>query len=238
MEKQLSYYDLVGSIAPGAVLWVAAAMLASILSYRPTFQVGGVAALGLGLVLVYVLGQLLQAVASIIEPVYFRVWGGMPSEQLLAGKSKRMSKTHLDALASTVGARLQLESPLATESDRRTFFRLCTSLGHEEKSGRLQQFQGSYALHRGLLTAGLLALVGASVVAAMHVRFALHLRPAAMSDLYVTLAIAVVLSAIEIYRARQRAYYLALQVLDAALIVATQKPTASTEQASSEEDLW
>jgi hypothetical protein len=81
MVEKLEIYDLVGIAVPG-VLVVAAIPLAfpSIAAQVATVKFpDGFALLALSALSVFI-GYLIQTLASLVEPILFKTWGGRPSE--------------------------------------------------------------------------------------------------------------------------------------------------------------
>jgi hypothetical protein len=135
-------YDILSKALPGAVVYLVL-LLVGVIS-KPT-DVGDV----LTLVVVYLLGYFVDALASLTEPLLFRLMKGSPSERILAddytGKIFIAQRTALLAY-------LREQFP-QLEPSSRELFALISSVAQTKANQRLIEFQGAYVFARNILTA-------------------------------------------------------------------------------------
>jgi hypothetical protein len=162
--KELSFYEQVGILLPGAVLLFGLVLLApelrTAVSAEGDVTVGG---LGLFLILAYALGHLVAAVGNLLEGVLWRLAGGMPASWVREPKRARLlTADQHQALLSKVkkrsGGAVTSIRGLPRAEWRGLFSRIYRDVLVHEPSGRLEIMLGSYGLNRGLAAACLVLL--------------------------------------------------------------------------------
>lgn len=159
MKAEFSFYDFVGVIAPGALVLVGATYLfPAVGEFKslPNIELGG---LGVFAALAYVAGQLMQAVGNVIESIYWRSWGGMPSQWVLKGKL--LSASQFKRLGDVANARFGI--PDLGSADPKGWFSTTREMNARVISAardhRLNIFNGNYGLMRGIAAAALVLVV-------------------------------------------------------------------------------
>jgi hypothetical protein len=162
--KELSFYEQVGILLPGAVLLFGLVLLApelrTAVSAEGVVTVGG---LGLFLILAYALGHLVAAVGNILEGVLWRLVGGMPASWVRDPKRARLlTADQHQALLTKVRKRADAEVTtirgLSPAQWRGLFSGIYRDVLVHESSGRLEVMLGNYGLNRGLASASLVLL--------------------------------------------------------------------------------
>ncbi len=202
MTSKLNYYDVLGVLLPGVLIL---GVLIWVLPINPEDTLDGVPGSFLTLILTgfaLVIGQVVQGVGSLIEPLLFLSWGGTPSDQLLS--ESRFGKHFLPA-ASSKRIRDKLKNKIL-KGENHDFFLYALTLAGGEK-GRVGVFNGLYAHHRGLLVGSLLTIV------IVLCRWSSEQIASFRCEL---LLLAVLMTLIFWWRTRARAYYFAREVLLAA----------------------
>jgi hypothetical protein len=216
VEGQLSYYDLVAHVVPGTLVLGVLALVPSVFGFTVPLPRSDAVTLAAGLPVTYAVGQVVQAVSSLLQPLYYRLWGGMPSTVILEGRSTRLQGTRLRVLVD--GLADPRAASVDTPEARRALFSSAMAVCNRHQLGRVGEFNASYAFHRALLTTGVLTsamLAIALVLSELGVDSATSaLRP----GLVYLLVLALALTAIEFVRARQRGEYFAIEVLDMAYV--------------------
>ena len=139
-------YDILSKALPGAVVYLAL-LLGKFIS-KPT-DIGDV----LTLVVIYLLGYFIDALASITEPGLFWLMGGSPGARILTEDYKgRIFVAQRAALCT----HLQTLHP-DLEIGSRKLFAVVASVANAKGSTRLTEFQGAYAFARNILTALVIA---------------------------------------------------------------------------------
>jgi len=153
MSNKFEYYDILGILVPGSLLitWIPicfpSARELAVPEFPEAFAVVICTALAV------FLGQVVQALASLAEPLLHRSWGGRPSDLALSGTlTKYLPQDSTDRikrkLAETIGG---------TPSDR-SLFLYAMQVTDGSGIGRVSRFNSLYAYHRGLLTTVALGL--------------------------------------------------------------------------------
>ncbi len=204
MVQKFDYYDLLGIVVPGTLLicWVPVCFpqitsLFHSIGFPEAFAVLALIALA------FLVGQLVQAVASIIEPLLYWTWGGRPSDRALRVGLGRY-------LPSETASRVRacLERAVQSDADDHSLFLFAIQRSDAAGVGRASRFNCLYAYHRGLFVLMLAAtlLFGGSI------------QWGAASQLggglpWVFVAVLVGLSGLVWHRAKQRAMYYVREVL-------------------------
>jgi hypothetical protein len=153
MNRTFDFYEYAGIIVPGAVLLMAIVLLFP--ESRGLFSKDGVTLgeLGLFIIVAYAAGQLVQAVGNCIEWVWWKCWGGWPSGKVLCGKAlstdqkRRLLEALKPALASADPSKLSTSERLAVVRE------VYSEIASAGKAARVDSFNGSYGLMRGLAAA-------------------------------------------------------------------------------------
>lgn len=167
--KEFDFYGTAGVIAPGTVLVVGMTIMffpdqGDLL--KAIFDVS-LGSLGIGLVLAYVAGQLLQAVGNAIEAAWWRGWGGMPTDWVRTDKRDLLSPSQRARIESRL--RVALNDPdLSFTSVTANHWYAITrqvyaAVAAASRSERVDIFNGNYGLCRGV-AAGLIVLLISQLV--------------------------------------------------------------------------
>ena len=172
--KQFSLYDILGVLAPGAVLTIGIiAIYPDTIKVIPNkdFSLGD---LGVVVLISYVLGNLVAALGNLLEIPYWKITGGQHSE-LARRRGANVITTHQLA---AVEARLHkagfLEkdgtiSRLSRGEWRGMTRQIYAYLDSRKMTQRIDAFNAQYGMNRGI-SAGFLALI---VITMIHSRFIL-----------------------------------------------------------------
>jgi hypothetical protein len=214
MEDKLTYYDIVAHVVPGTLVLAGLAFIPKLFGFTVPWPSSDVLGTAIGVPLAYAVGQVIQGLSSMAQPLYYRFWGGMPSDAMLAGRSKRLKEDRRSRILSALGP--YFNCPTETDADRSSLFRDAMALCNREGLGRAGSFNASYAFHRALLTSGAVTTLLMGVPLALHhfgwVSFAPGLRPAVIYSFILSVALTV----IEFIRTKQRGEYFAMEVLEMA----------------------
>ncbi len=147
MNEKFSIYEILSLLVPGSLLlsliaicFPGIATQARIADLPEAFSVIVLTALAL------FLGHVVQAVASIIEPVLERTWGGRLSEQCLQkGLGNRYVPTD-----SAQRIRAKLATVVGSAASDRSIFLYAMQQAEGAGSARVATFNAAYAYHRAL----------------------------------------------------------------------------------------
>lgn len=165
MMKDLDYYEVFAVIAPGMVLIIGAVFLFFPEKYDTLNSLSNVSlgSLGVGMLLAYVAGQLLQAVGNIIEQLWWWSWQGKPLDWIRSGKHELVAGQQRATLQTRVGGMLHDPgftfagiSPSDWFSVTRQLYAAVAASG---RAARIDIFNGNYGLCRGIAAAFLVLVV-------------------------------------------------------------------------------
>ena len=204
MTNKLSYYDIMGVVVPGILLvcWLGVCFpgLASLV-WSPDFSeafafVGAVA-------LAVFVGQIMQAIGSLIEPFLYWTWGGKPTERAFKkGLGRYMS------LQTTQRIRAKLVKSVGEDATNNDLFMRAMQLSDAAEVGRASRFNALYCYQRSLVT-----LLAASIIVAV-----LSLGPGALEHWPIWAIGLLLLALVSLlilvwHRAKQRGNYYVREVL-------------------------
>lgn len=169
--KEFDFYATAGVIAPGMVFIVGLVILCFPDHSKDLMAISGVSlgSLGVGLILAYVAGQLLQAIGNAIEAIWWWCWGGMPTDWVRSGKRELIAPSQRTLLESRI--RVTVNDPtftLAGATDKHWYAitrQVYAAVATADRTARIDIFNGNYGLCRGI-AAGLLVLLVTSAI--MH----------------------------------------------------------------------
>ena len=204
MTNKFDFYDILGFLIPGTLLvcWVpicfpSISSMASALKFPSAFAVIALTALSV------MLGHLMQAVGSIIEPAIQRTWGGKRSQRALTQGIKGYLSQ--DAAKRIREKLCQVVGPEASDTD---LFYYALQRTDAANIGRTTRFNSLYAYHRGLIVFFLIAtaLLAISTIWGPAASWTTHLQMGAFAGILVLLILVW-------YRTNQRDAYYVKEVL-------------------------
>lgn len=168
--KEFNFYDITAVIAPGMVLIIGVVLLffpgqQDVLEKVSKISVGS---LGVGVILAYVVGQLLQAVGNGLEAVWWWFWGGMPTDWVRSNNHPVLSPQQRDRLQDRV--RVALGSPsmelvsCASHDWYSVTRQIYAAVSGAGRSARVDAFNGNYGLCRGVAASLVSLLVATAIV--------------------------------------------------------------------------
>lgn len=155
MVEKIDTYDILGIFVPGTLLigwgnycFPQVGLSAMQTPYPEAFSVIVLTAL------VIFSGQVIQALASLLEPAIHYTWGGRPSDSALKGTLKRY-------LPVETSDRIKKKLQVATGPDASEHSLFLYAIQHSDgrDSGRASRFNSLYAYHRALLILSIMALL-------------------------------------------------------------------------------
>ncbi len=205
MVEKFEYYDILTVLVPGVLLavWIpfcfpGVLFLGNMPHYPDAFLVVVLTVLSV------LLGHLLQALSSLLEPVLYFSWGGRPSDKALSSGLKGF-------LPKETAVRIKERLVAVAPSSGHGAFLFAMQKADSAEKTRTPRFNALYAYHRSLF---FLLLVSLTLLFISGFAGRASLWPT--SHLVMAL-LALTLSALLFwYRARQRAFYYVREVLLAA----------------------
>ena len=152
---KFEFYDVLGSLVPGlvAIGMIFGAWWWTGHKLEMPSMPQGVPVLVI-LATAIVVGQVIQALGSLVEPFYYWTWGGRPSDRAL-------KRTQASAQAERL--RKRLANYIGADGNRpftdQEVFMVALSLCTHKTLGRVQRFNSLYAYHRALTTLLLISTI-------------------------------------------------------------------------------
>lgn len=212
---QFKIYDILSSLIPGTVvasllIWMYQNNLTLEHSLSQIKDFSGIATT-IFLTSSYLIGYLIHALGSWIEPILWFSWGGRPSEILLKKKSKRINMVFSDEILNSLLKKLnrQISLDSLNSKDFKELFQVAKNTAFSNNiSGkieeRLSEFNNSYIFSRNILISWMFVLI--VLTRAMFVN----------SLSWIWLLIALFVSLLLWYRCRDKAIYYSREILTTA----------------------
>ena len=156
--KTLNFYEFAGLIAPGAVTLFGIALLFPASRGALVGENLSVGEFGLFTILAFVAGHLIQAFGDVIEALWWKAWGGMPTDWVRSGKHKLIAEAQRQDLSTHLHGKLNQKGyPKLEEissSDWSGITRqVYAAVAAQARSERVDRFNGNYGLNRGIAAA-------------------------------------------------------------------------------------
>lgn len=183
-----SLYNILSQLVPGFIVYAAVA-------YTFDIDYKGLDPLVLTAI-AYSIGFVINSISAWIEGSFFRILGGLPSDELLKGKScGRIKFYEWDKCKTLLKER-------NGGADPKTSALFGTAMRVANNEGRIQEMSNEYAFARGML----IAFVGAGLILALDMHCEVWF--------WLTYILLVLITA---YRTKEKGYYYAKEVLTTAL---------------------
>jgi len=172
--KTLNFYEFAGLIAPGAVTLFGIALLFPASRGALVGENLSVGEFGLFTILAFVAGHLIQAFGDVIEALWWKAWGGMPTDWVRSGKHKLIADAQKQALATHLHRKLNMKGPVKFEEMSTSDWfgitrQIYAAVGSQERpSVRVDRFNGNYGLNRGIAAALIIISVLTFMFRPMH----------------------------------------------------------------------
>jgi len=165
-RMKLSFYDFAGILAPGAVALYGLGRIYPELGLIVRDEKVGFGELGLLLILAYVAGHLLQSLGNLIEWVWWKPCGGMPTDWIRTRKRDILSEAQWKVLPAKIRQLLKIDckDDLSTISSKDWFSirkQVYSAVRRTGRAERVDIFNGSYGMFRGVAASLLVILVAA-----------------------------------------------------------------------------
>jgi hypothetical protein len=157
MDK-LTFYEQVGIVIPGSVLFAGLLFLFPALNaYMPKEGVT-LGQFGIFLLLSYAAGHLVAAIGNALESMGWKLVGGMPSQWVVReGDNPILSAAQMRLLSAKLLSRLNVVVEKIPGYDARKWFpisrQIYTDVVKNGNPQRIETFNGNYGLNRGLCSA-------------------------------------------------------------------------------------
>jgi len=167
MGEKFNAYEYIGVIAPGAVVVFAVTLVSPELKQ---FLVDGgttLGGLGLFLILSFIAGHLLQGLGNWFENIFWKCFGGMPSNWVKRGNQKILANEQRKLLTQKV-SELHPEIDNLEQVDDKEWYSLTREIyaivKAADRAARIDAFNRNYGLLRGVAVSFLVTTAGALFV--------------------------------------------------------------------------
>ncbi|MGY4333302.1 hypothetical protein ACVWWG_007719 [Bradyrhizobium sp. LB7.2] len=152
--KTENVYEQVGILIPGASLIALLTVSFPDARTQLTNSSISVGAFGILLVVGYASGQLIAALGNLIDLIYWKLWGGIPSTWIVGAQPKLLSSSQLSRIDEIARSELGLTCPPIKDQTAKEWFpisrQIYSFVETHRKPVRLDAFNGSYGMNRGL----------------------------------------------------------------------------------------
>jgi hypothetical protein len=204
MAEKLEFYDILGILVPGVLLIYLFVICfpgaGAAIHPRMSDALNAIAFTATAIFL----GQIVQAIASLLEGVLYWTWGGRPSERAL--RSGLGNRYLPEETAKRI--RTKLKKAVGEHCTDRDLFLYAMQRAENAGSQRVTKFNALFAYHRALVVFCLVALAFVLSSAGLGIVAALP-RWEAGSVVFGALALLILIW----HRTRQRAFYYVREVL-------------------------
>lgn len=208
MNDKFELYDVLGVLIPGSiVLGLVCVTFPEIVARFSTPRFPEAFSVICLIALAFLVGHLIQAIASICEPLLYWTWGGRPSERAL---QKGLGDRYFP-LDAAQRIRTKLAGVVGAKASDRSLFLYAMQKAETSGNSRVAKFNGLFAYHRAML---MLIAVGL-VLLLSSMRWGTLKQWPLSEKVEITVA-GVVLLVIIWFRSKQRGFYYAREVLSTA----------------------
>ncbi len=211
--NNLKYYDILGHLVPGLVFLSAVGFIwIQVGTELPKMPDGDGVRLLVMTALAYYVGHIISTIGSWIQPILYFLWLGKPSRRILVKETSHIHRDVRDRIRQRLAKEcgLQMEVPECWRERSKYLdglFSHASSICNRKNLGRVTEFNAKYALHRSLFVVSVLAgLISLCIIKVAKCGFSANFVRWLIFGYFV-------LAVISFFRARQRGYYFAREVL-------------------------
>jgi hypothetical protein len=159
--QKLTFYEQIGIVIPGSVVIFGLVLFYPELKFITTKDSMSVGDLGLFVLMAYAAGHLIAAIANALENVFWV--GGMPSNWITRDPPGLLSTDQVENLRAKIKTRLNITIDKVAGIDRKKWWpisrQIYADVAKSGKPDRIDTFNGTYGLNRGLASACLVLVV-------------------------------------------------------------------------------
>ena len=166
--KKFDHYEFTAILVPGvAVLFGLVLLLPGFLGIVSITEIT-LGTFGLSMVVAYILGHMIQVAGTALESIWWKIFGGMPSDWIRTKPGSLLAPEQIELLQQSgrqcLGLpRLNMKSLTAAQWHAVTR-QIHAAVAGAGRAGRIETFNGNYGLNRGLAAASLLVAIAALIV--------------------------------------------------------------------------
>lgn len=161
--KEFNYYEFVGILIPGSILLYGASIIFSNIGPFLFVQNLSFGDFGIFFILAFALGHLAHIFGNGLEYVWWKTFGGMPTDWIRTGKFNFLGKKTREDIAARIRDRIGGPDFSFDKIDSKEWYsitrRIYAAVEGAERAGRADKFNGNYSLFRGMATAFLILAI-------------------------------------------------------------------------------
>lgn len=165
--RQFNFYEFTGILVPGAAALAGVLMLVPGLMPMAAVKDFSIGGFGLLVVLAYVAGHLVQAVGNLAEWLWWKAWGGMPTDWVRKNATCLLAEAQAAMLPKAIAEQLKLPDVDPRATSREQWYsitrQISAAVDAAGRGSRIQTLNGNYGLNRGLVAALVVVLVMALI---------------------------------------------------------------------------
>ena len=157
--KQFDYYEFTAILVPGSTFLITMGLIFPDVFGERFFEGVSLGDLGIFVIAAYVSGHVVQAFSSLYEKVFWRIWGGMPTEWALKNGTKYYTAEQVDLIKKKVQQDMKLalnEDGSVPKSVTRQIYSI---LKNNKQTERVDIFNANYGLNRAMAASSLLGFL-------------------------------------------------------------------------------
>lgn len=166
--RQFDLHEFLGYIAPGMLLLFGAWFIWPEAQQKFTADSLSFGEFGLGIVVAYAIGHLIQGLGNLVEKAWWYFWCGMPTDWLRSKKHELIAPAQSDQVEKHVGTMLSDNLfKLATTQEKHWYSitrQVCAAILKAESNKKVDIFLAYYGLSRGIAAVLLFLLVLSLIV--------------------------------------------------------------------------
>lgn len=165
--RQFDFYEFTGILVPGAAALAGVLMLVPGLMPMAAVKDFSIGGFGLLVVLAYVAGHLVQAVGNLAEWLWWKAWGGMPTDWVRKNATCLLAEAQAAMLPKAIAEQLKLPDVDPRATSREQWYsitrQISAAVDAAGRGSRIQTLNGNYGLNRGLVAALVVVFVMALI---------------------------------------------------------------------------
>jgi hypothetical protein len=161
--QKLTFYEQIGIVVPGSVVVFGLVLYYPELKLLTTKDSMSVGELGLFVLIAYAAGHLIAAIANALEQLFWGAVGGMPSDWVTRDPPALVSTEQVENLRTKIKTRFSVTIDNMAGFDRKKWWpisrQIYADVAKNGKPDRIDTFNGTYGLNRGLASSCLVLVV-------------------------------------------------------------------------------
>lgn len=163
---KLTFYEQVGIVIPGALFLAALIVIVPALQVYISLTSVGVGEFGIFVLVAYGIGEAIAALGNIVEFLWWKSFGGMPSNWVIKTKPNLLNASQIATLTARINADFGMSISSVVGLSAKEWGPIFGQIYRAAlgiRADRIETFNGNYGLNRGLASA-FIALVAVVLI--------------------------------------------------------------------------